>query len=310
MSLSTVRPSDSALRSSATCTGASSPSRTMRRAPWADIAQVRSLASAGMVGRAGGSTDKSGETFAPPPRPVKCFASRANSPILPPMIRKAPSTASSLASSLIGPVGLALALAGLAVLPACDDSGEQRKDGAPGTPDGKSPDAKAPDAKGPTPSITRFKSPAEAIGAYNKCYSDCFTANTNATNRETCKLDCDSLAETGMDTLKSDAEKTTYETTWKTLRGCITGCWEDRKLNETNRSTCLLTCSDSAEISAVPVPPPPGLVPVPPGTPPTGTPPATGTPPTGTPPAAKPPTPTPPTTGTPGTPPPAVAPKK
>ena len=120
-----------------------------------------------------------------------------------------------------------------------------------------------------------------------------------------------------MDTLKSDAEKTTYETTWKTLRGCITGCWEDRKLNETNRSTCLLTCSDSAEISAVPVPPPPGLVPVPqPGTPPTGTPPATGTPPgtaptagippTGTPPAAKPPTPTPPA----GTPPPAAAPKK
>ena len=112
------------------------------------------------------------------------------------MIRKAPSTA----SSLIGPGSLGLGLAlGLALgLPACDDSGEQRKDGAPGTPDGKSPDAKAPDAKGPTPSITKFKSPAEAIGAYNKCYSDCFTANTNATNRETCKLDCDSLAETGM----------------------------------------------------------------------------------------------------------------
>jgi len=222
------------------------------------------------------------------------------------MIRRTPSTATLLAS-------LASVLA-LAVLPACDDSGEQRKDGAPGTPDAKAPDGKAaPDSKSPTPSITKFKSPAEAIGAYNKCYSDCFTAHTNATNRETCKLDCDSLAETGMDTLKDEASKTTYDTTWKTLRGCITGCWEDKKLNETNRSTCLLTCSDSAEISAVPVPPPPGLVPSvpvgPAGNPPSSTPPTTGTPPAGTPPAGTPPAAKPPAATPPvGTPP--AAPKK
>ncbi len=192
----------------------------------------------------------------------------------------------SIASRLAG--GLIVALA-FSSLPACDDSGEQRKDGAPGTPDGKSPDAKAPpDGKTQAPSIARFKSPAEAIGAYNKCYSDCFTVHANATNRETCKLDCDGLAETGKDSLKDDASKTTYDTTWKTLRGCITGCWEDKKLNETNRSTCLLTCSDAAEISAVPVPPPPGMVPVPQppaGTPPAATPPA-ATPPVTTPPAA------------------------
>ena len=131
------------------------------------------------------------------------------------MIRRTPSTATLLASSFASVLAIA-------VLPACDDSGEQRKDGAPGTPDAKAPDGKT-DSKSPTPSITKFKSPAEAIGAYNKCYSDCFTAHTNATNRETCKLDCDSLAETGMDTLKDDAAKTTYQTTWKTLRGCITG---------------------------------------------------------------------------------------
>ena len=187
------------------------------------------------------------------------------------------------------PTILSFGLLGLSVLLACDDSGEQRKDGAPASPDGKAlPDAKAPpDGKG-APQVTKFRNPAEAIGAYNKCYSDCFTTNASATNRETCKLDCDSLAETGMDSLKDEASKTTYQTTWKNLRGCITGCWEDKKLNETNRSTCLLTCSDAAEISAVPVPPPPGMVPVPqpPATPPvTTTPPAT-TPPATTPPAA------------------------
>ncbi len=223
--------------------------------------------------------------------------------------------------------GLAL---GLALVAGCDDSGETRKDGAPTTA-GTGPDSKANvpgDGKiAAPPALTKYKSPAEAIGAYNKCYSDCFTAQTNATNRETCKLDCDTLVETGMDTLPDEASKVTYKTTWTTLRTCVNGCWGDRKLNETNRATCLLTCSDSAEIGATPVPngpgsqpgaaagtppgaaagtpPAPGLLPVKSGTPPakaaptTGTPPATGTPPTGTPPAkAAPTTGTPPATGT------------
>jgi len=186
--------------------------------------------------------------------------------------------------------GLAL---GLALVAGCDDSGEQRKDGAPttaGAPDGK---ANVPgDGKIATPqALQRYKNPVEAIGAYNKCYSDCFTAGGNATNRETCKLDCDSLVEAGMDGLKDDASKATYKTTWTTLRGCITGCWEDRKLNQTNRATCLLTCSDAAEIGATPMPPGPGTPVAAPVTPPAVTtpPPATGTPPAITkPPAAAP----------------------
>jgi hypothetical protein len=186
--------------------------------------------------------------------------------------------------------GLALSFA---LLAACDDSGEQRKDGAPATPDGK---ANVPgDGKVATPpALQKYKTPAEAIGAYNKCYSDCFHEKTSATNRETCKLDCDSLVEAGMDTLKDEPSKATYKQTWTTLRGCITGCWDDRKLNETNRATCLLTCSDAAEVSAVPAPAPPTT----PGTPP-GTPPATKAP--TPPPATK--APTPPTT-------PPAAPKK
>lgn len=187
------------------------------------------------------------------------------------------------------PLTLAQALAlTLTLTAACDDAGEQRKDDTK-TVDGKAPDGKAVDDKAAPPAeLRKFKSPAEAIGAYNTCYSDCFTEKANATNRETCKLDCDGLAETGMDVLKTEAEKTTYKTTWTTLRGCITGCWEDRKLNQTNRATCLLTCSDAAEIGATPMPPS------------TGTPPTTGTPPATTPPATTPPaTGTPPVTGTP-----------
>ena len=165
------------------------------------------------------------------------------------------------------PLSLMLAPAlALSLFTACDDPGEQRKD------DTKNVDGKAPPA--PNPELRKFKNPAEAIAAYNTCYSDCFTEKANATNRETCKLDCDGLAETGMDTLKTEAEKTTYKTTWTTLRGCITGCREDRKLNETNRATCLLTCSDAAEMSATA--PPPAAV-TPPATWPTPWPPATPT---------------------------------
>ena len=203
--------------------------------------------------------------------------------------------------------GLAL---GLALFAACDDSGETRN-GAPTTA-GTTPDGKGNvpgDGKiAAPPALTKYKSPAEAIGAYNKCYSDCFSSGGNSTNRETCKLDCDTLVETGMDTLPDEASKATYKTTWQTLRTCINGCWGDRKLNETNRATCLLTCSDNAEVSAIPVPNGPGTQPG--GA--AGTPPATGTPPTKTAPGASttpgaatpgrtpPTTGTPPATGTPG----------
>lgn len=218
--------------------------------------------------------------------------------------------------------GLACALAlSLSLVAACDDSGEARKDEAPVGPDGKAVETK-PNLPGDgkianPPALTKYKSPAEAIGAYNKCYSDCFTAGSNATNRETCKLDCDTLVETGMDTLKDEASRATYKTTWTTLRTCINGCWGDRKLNATNRATCLLTCQDAAEVAALPPPeaqtptpgtaitPPaggtaPGLMPVPTKTAPAPTPtmpttptktgPATGTstpPATGTTPAGK-----------------------
>ena len=89
-----------------------------------------------------------------------------------------------------------------------------------------------------------------SLDAYNQCYSGCYTAHTNATNRETCKLDCDGLAEMALGADAKPAARTTYEH----LRGCIIDCWENRSLSETNRSTCLLTCNEDAEIEATPAP--------------------------------------------------------
>lgn len=91
---------------------------------------------------------------------------------------------------------------------------------------------------------------AASIDAYSQCYGGCYTAHTNATNRETCKLDCDGLAEMALRADADPAARTNYEH----LRGCIIGCWEDRSLSETNRSTCLLTCAEDAEIEGTPVP--------------------------------------------------------
>lgn len=91
---------------------------------------------------------------------------------------------------------------------------------------------------------------AASIEAYSKCYGDCYTAHTSATNRETCKLECDDLAELSLGPAAEPAARRSYEH----LRGCIVACWDDRSLSETNRATCLLTCGEDAEIEATPVP--------------------------------------------------------
>lgn len=101
-----------------------------------------------------------------------------------------------------------------------------------------------PSGPGAAPPLTA------SIDTYSQCYSGCYTAHTNATNRETCKLDCDGLAEIALGADANLAARTSYEH----LRGCISECWENRSLSETNRSTCLLTCAEDAEIEATPAP--------------------------------------------------------
>jgi hypothetical protein len=88
------------------------------------------------------------------------------------------------------------------------------------------------------------------IVAYDQCYRECYTAHTNTTHRETCKLECDSLAE---DDLKAPADPAARRE-YQHLRGCFTDCWDRHGLSETNRETCLLTCDDDATIALTPVP--------------------------------------------------------
>lgn len=84
-----------------------------------------------------------------------------------------------------------------------------------------------------------------AIAAYDECYRGCYTAHTIPTNRETCKLECDSLAE---DDLKARAEPLANRELPR-LRGCLTDCWDVHGLRETDRATCLLTCDDAASVA-------------------------------------------------------------
>jgi hypothetical protein len=91
---------------------------------------------------------------------------------------------------------------------------------------------------------------ASPIDMYSQCYGGCYTAGTNETNRETCKLDCDGLAEISLGASADPVARRTYEH----LRGCLIACWDDRHLSETNRSTCLLTCAEDAEVEATPPP--------------------------------------------------------
>jgi hypothetical protein len=127
---------------------------------------------------------------------------------------------------------------GLIVLDACDEGTAQKMLQASQAAEHAGQAAPAPAA---------VEAP---IVAYDQCYRECYTAHMNATNRETCKLECDSLAE---DDLKTRADPTARRE-YQHLRGCIIDCWDRHELSETNRETCLLTCDDDAAIALTPPP--------------------------------------------------------
>jgi hypothetical protein len=141
--------------------------------------------------------------------------------------------------SMLFPAASLLAL-GLVLLGGCDETSLSPSGAAAVAFDGKA----APGVAPPAASIEA------AITAYDQCYSGCYTAHTNATNRETCKLECDSLAEDSMGALADPAASTMQQH----LRGCLLDCWDTDKLSETNRSTCRLTCVDDAVIATTPLP--------------------------------------------------------
>jgi len=126
----------------------------------------------------------------------------------------------------------------LIVLDACDETTAQKMVQASQAVE------RADEAAPPPAAVER------PIVAYGQCYRECYTAQTNATNRETCKLECDSLAE---DDLKTRADPVARRE-FQHLRGCIIDCWDHHELSETNRETCLLTCDDDAAIALTPPP--------------------------------------------------------
>ncbi len=157
--------------------------------------------------------------------------------------------APSIAHPHPGPSGFTLAaicvasLAALA-LPGCDEAFVARTGDAPVAVPGKPEDAKRSDPGVVVKSAA--KSRDKGIASYDGCYRGCFTAQTNATNRETCKLECDSLAEDELGARGEIGASDLYQH----LRGCLLSCWEDPKLSDTNRETCLLTCTSDATVES------------------------------------------------------------
>lgn len=101
---------------------------------------------------------------------------------------------------------------------------------------------------------------ADLVRQYGTCYAACFDEKSSATNRETCKLNCESVAEAAADALPGAPPKHMVMKSVATLHGCIDLCHEDAKLNATNRETCILTCQDAAEVG---ITAPPAAAPAP-----------------------------------------------
>lgn len=156
----------------------------------------------------------------------------------------------------------ALSILGLCLLVACscDESAENRKAGpvaAPPAPAAKKADATptAPETKPapPTTAVTAPPKPVDVPGvvkAYSGCYAACFSEKGPATNRETCKLNCDATAETGIEGIAGAPPKDAFMKTLSAFNGCVNACHDDKTLNATNRETCVLTCQDAAEVAA------------------------------------------------------------
>jgi hypothetical protein len=150
-----------------------------------------------------------------------------------------PASRSSLSIACLSSLWIAASV--WLALPGCDETPMQRTGEAPldGKQDAKQP--ATPQAVGGPAAAPR----EQAIAGYDQCYRECFNARTSETNRETCKLECDGLAEEGLGASSDLAAREVH----RHLRGCLIDCWEDTKLSATNRETCLLTCTDDAAVA-------------------------------------------------------------
>lgn len=152
-------------------------------------------------------------------------------------------------------------LLGLSLLAAagCDET-PQAREPVTTRPAGQAPAAEAPVGQAPVgqaPTAEAAKPPSDVtkiVHDYGRCYSDCFSEKAIATNRETCKLNCESLADAAREGLAGAPSKDVLMKTLAPLNGCVNACYEDKTLSDTNRETCLLTCRDVADVAAAPPP--------------------------------------------------------
>ncbi|HEY8377958.1 MAG TPA: hypothetical protein VIK91_15785 [Nannocystis sp.] len=161
---------------------------------------------------------------------------------------------------------MALAMFGAISVAGCDDSAEQRKPGPTPALPGAEQAAPAPTSKtspGASSTPTPATSPAPAaepsppaptdiagvIRSYSGCYTDCFTERASATNRETCKLNCDAAAEASAESIPG-ASLESLKAATASFTSCVNACYADKSLSATNRATCVLTCQDAAEVAA------------------------------------------------------------
>jgi len=156
---------------------------------------------------------------------------------------------------------LALPALGLCLLAAfgCDDSANRKAGVAPSVPSSAQAPAKkadqAPESKdakpeAAVPAPAKPTDPAGVVKAYSSCYTACFSEKGPATNRETCKLNCDAAAEANIEGVTNAPPKDDFMKNLSTFHGCVNACYEDKSLNSTNRETCILTCQDAAEVAA------------------------------------------------------------
>ena len=164
---------------------------------------------------------------------------------------------------------LAPGLLGLGLLfsaAACDESAEQRKPGptpatAPTGAEAQKPAAPAADAKAPAQATPPGPTAVRAAGGpapdvapivrtYSGCYTACYDEKASATNRETCKLNCDGVAEAALEGLTGAPPKDDFMKALSAFNGCVDACYGDKTLSATNRATCVLTCQDAAEVAA------------------------------------------------------------
>lgn len=90
---------------------------------------------------------------------------------------------------------------------------------------------------------------AAIVDRYAACCSDCLAEPTSATNKETCKLNCEAVAVTAGEQLPGGPADPQLTSRLHDLGGCIHACHEDRRLSPTDRATCELTCEGATEVT-------------------------------------------------------------